>query len=56
MNLLGKREPSVYGSETFEDFYQRCVLHLVLKIEYFQSNIEGYLNYTKQGLRMMEFC
>ena len=42
LNLLGKREPEVYGSETFEDFFS------VLKkkysdiiLEYFQSNIEG---------------
>ncbi len=44
LNLLGKREPEIYGSETFEDYffllkkkYSNVALH------YFQSNIEGEL-------------
>ena len=44
LNLLVKREPEIYGSETFEDYffllkkkYSNVALH------YFQSNIEGEL-------------
>ena len=42
LNLLGKREPEVYGSQTFEDYFK--VLESKFKniqLEYFQSNIEG---------------
>ncbi len=44
LNLLGKREPSVYGSQTFEDYY--AVLrqtYPAVEFRYFQSNIEGEL-------------
>ena len=44
LNLLGKREPEVYGSQTFEDYlavlqtrYPEVALH------YFQTNSEGEL-------------
>lgn len=44
LNLLGKREPSVYGSETFENFLEELrKKHTHLEIDYFQSNIEGEL-------------
>lgn len=44
LNLLGSREPSIYGQETMED----CLASLrkrfpQIKIEYFQSNHEGAL-------------
>lgn len=42
LNLLGKREPEVYGDQTFEDYYE--VLQSKFKdvdLEYYQSNIEG---------------
>ena len=42
LNLLGKREPEIYGKETFEDFL--CKLRKDfphLAIEYFQTNSEG---------------
>lgn len=42
LNLLGKREPEIYGSETFEDIFQKLqVKFSSLKLEYYQSNIEG---------------
>ena len=44
MNLLGKREPTVYGNRSFEDYldtlrarYPEC------EIAYYQSNVEGEL-------------
>lgn len=42
LNLLGKREPSIYGSDTFEDFLEKLKLkHANVEIDFFQSNIEG---------------
>ena len=42
LNLLGKREPEVYGHQTFEDYFS--ILQFKFKdvqLEYYQSNIEG---------------
>ena len=42
LNLLGTREPSVYGSETFEAYYQKLkAQYPAIEIDYFQSNHEG---------------
>jgi 3-dehydroquinate dehydratase-2 len=42
LNLLGVREPDVYGSLTFEDYLQELVtFYPEIEISYFQSNIEG---------------
>ena len=44
LNLLGRREPSVYGSESFEDYL--AVLRSAypdVEIAYYQSNVEGEL-------------
>ncbi|MGY8943135.1 MAG: type II 3-dehydroquinate dehydratase [Flavobacteriales bacterium] len=42
LNLLGKREPEIYGSKTFEEFFKELQLkYKELEISYFQSNIEG---------------
>ncbi len=44
LNLLGKREPEIYGSETFEDYFNQLKLDFpMVELEYFQSNIEGEL-------------
>lgn len=44
LNLLGKREPEIYGSTTFEDFFQDLQKkYPSLELGYFQSNIEGEL-------------
>lgn len=42
LNLLGKREPEVYGNETFESYFEKLKLQFSnVTLEYFQSNIEG---------------
>jgi 3-dehydroquinate dehydratase-2 len=44
LNLLGKREPGIYGSETFEDFFKTLKTKFPnIELNYFQSNIEGEL-------------
>ncbi|MCL4119177.1 UNVERIFIED_CONTAM: hypothetical protein GTU68_051076 [Idotea baltica] len=44
LNLLGKREPEMYGSKTFEDYFIELQEKFkVCQLEYFQSNIEGEL-------------
>lgn len=44
LNLLGKREPDVYGSMTFETFYEELgKKYPDITLSYFQSNIEGEL-------------
>ena len=42
LNLLGNREPDVYGSQSFEGYLKKLRKHYhEITIEYFQSNIEG---------------
>jgi 3-dehydroquinate dehydratase-2 len=44
LNLLGKREPEIYGDTTFEDFFQHLQKkYPSLELRYFQSNVEGEL-------------
>ena len=44
LNLLGKREPGIYGNEGFESYLEKLKQsNPDLVIEYFQSNIEGEL-------------
>jgi len=44
LNLLGVREPEVYGSETFEDFLEKLKARVPNhQMDYFQSNHEGAL-------------
>ena len=44
LNLLGVREPDVYGSTSFDDFLPRLrACFPDIQIDYFQSNIEGEL-------------
>jgi len=42
LNLLGVREPDIYGSLSFEDYLQELIkLYPAIEINYFQSNSEG---------------
>ncbi|WP_374545249.1 type II 3-dehydroquinate dehydratase [Rhodoblastus sp.] len=43
LNLLGQREPHIYGSDTLADVERAChatALHLKLEVHFFQSNRE----------------
>lgn len=42
LNLLGKREPGVYGSQPFNVYFEQLKqAHFSIEIDYYQSNIEG---------------
>ena len=42
LNLLGKREPAIYGNETFESYLNKLKSKFQqINFSYFQSNIEG---------------
>jgi 3-dehydroquinate dehydratase-2 len=44
LNLLGKREPEIYGSESFEDYFEQLKKRFPqVYLHYFQSNVEGEL-------------
>ena len=44
LNLLGIREPGIYGRQTFEDFLKGLKeKYTAIQIDYFQSNVEGEL-------------
>ncbi|WP_310560112.1 type II 3-dehydroquinate dehydratase [Flavobacterium sp.] len=44
LNLLGKREPEIYGSQTFEEYLEILKGKFTnVELTYFQSNIEGEL-------------
>ena len=44
LNLLGKREPEVYGSQTFEDYFKQLKNEFAdHELSYYQSNVEGEL-------------
>ena len=42
INLLGKREPGIYGARSFEDYLVELKgCYPEVEIEYYQSNVEG---------------
>lgn len=42
LNLLGKREPEIYGSLTFEEYFKTLQKKYAnIELHYYQSNIEG---------------
>ncbi len=44
LNLLGKREPEIYGSTSFEEYFENLKSRFPeIDLNYFQSNVEGEL-------------
>ncbi len=44
LNLLGKREPGIYGSSSFDDYLPKLrIMYPNIQIDYYQSNVEGEL-------------
>ena len=44
INLLGKREPEIYGTRSFDDYLVELrKAHPDVEIDYFQSNVEGVM-------------
>ena len=44
LNLLGLREPSIYGSESIDSFIEQLkTQYSIIEIDYYQSNVEGEL-------------
>ena len=43
LNLLGTREPQIYGIQTFEAYFEELKLKTACELDYFQSNVEGEL-------------
>jgi 3-dehydroquinate dehydratase-2 len=44
LNLLGKREPEIYGNQTFEEYFEILKGKFPqIELNYFQSNVEGFL-------------
>ena len=57
LNLLGKREPDLYGSVSFEDYMPRLRSKFPTEtIVYFQSNAEGAIIDTLQEYGFMPEC
>ena len=44
LNLLGKREPGVYGNQSFEEYFETLKAKFpAVEFHYYQSNVEGEL-------------
>jgi len=44
LNLLGRREPGIYGKQSFDDFFEELkASYSNVSLSYYQSNIEGEL-------------
>ena len=44
LNLLGKREPEIYGKQTFNEYFEQLKGHFNnVELSYYQSNVEGEL-------------
>ena len=44
LNLLGKREKDLYGTESFDSYFKKLQeLYMVIELDSFQSNVEGEL-------------
>ena len=44
LNLLGTREPGIYGNQSFDTYIDELrAMYSIIEIDYFQSNVEGEL-------------
>ena len=44
LNLLGVREPAVYGNSSFSEYFEKlCQIYSDIELNYYQSNVEGEL-------------
>jgi 3-dehydroquinate dehydratase-2 len=43
LNLIGTREPQIYGNQTFEAYFNELKIESKVELSYFQSNVEGEL-------------
>ena len=44
LNLLGLREPGIYGNQSFEEYLEQLrEMYSIVEIDYYQSNVEGEL-------------
>jgi len=44
LNLLGKREPTIYGNQSFEEYFDSLKTEFAaVQLSYYQSNVEGEL-------------
>lgn len=44
LNLLGKREPDIYGNQSFENYFEDLKIKFPqIDLSYYQSNVEGEL-------------
>jgi 3-dehydroquinate dehydratase II len=51
LNLLGKREPSIYGNQDFESYFKQLQQQFSMhQFSYYQSNIEGEL------INRLQYC
>lgn len=41
LNLLGSRQPQIYGNVRFEDYFEELKSKFEAELTYFQSNVEG---------------
>ncbi len=59
LNLLGKREPEIYGHETLEDIVKKVTekgREIEILVDFFQSNHEGaIIDEIQQGIGVFDF-
>ena len=57
LNLLGTREPEIYGERSFEDYFEGlCARWSGLVLTHFQSNVEGEIINELQALENSGRC
>ena len=55
LNLLGKREPDIYGNRSFEDYLPTLQARFPdIELHYYQSNVEGELINKLQDVHQRE--